>query len=199
VDTELGLHLIEYLIEAEFDVAHSRYISEESGGTIGPAGYIKNTRTTKSRPMGMPHGPAFVIRRLMDNRPTKIVNILQNTFYPPNSPTPKRAYDFGKALRSAVEAWNTDKRVAVVASGGLSHFVVDEEIDQLTIEACREKSPAKVAALPRHKLLAGTSENKDWLVTAGASEHLKFELVEYIAAYRSPAGTGHADGFAVWR
>ena len=41
----------------------------------------------------------------------------------------KRCHAFGKSLAAAIGEWNSDARVAVVASGGLSHFVVDEEFD----------------------------------------------------------------------
>ena len=56
---------------------------------------------------------------------------MMNTYYPPNQPNPKRCYDFGRTLRSAIEAWPTKARVAILASGGLSHFVVDEDLDHL--------------------------------------------------------------------
>ena len=34
VDTDLGRHIIEYMIESDFDIAHSRYIRPQSGGAI---------------------------------------------------------------------------------------------------------------------------------------------------------------------
>ena len=39
-DAELGQHLIEYLTESDFDIAHGRYLNDEYGGAIGPAGYV---------------------------------------------------------------------------------------------------------------------------------------------------------------
>ena len=48
VDAELGLHLIESLIDADFDVGHCRYVKEESGGHVGASGYLPNfNRTTE--------------------------------------------------------------------------------------------------------------------------------------------------------
>ena len=52
-----------------------------------------------------------------------------NTYYPPNQPTPRRCYRLGQKIREAVERWDQNGRVAVVASGGLSHFVIDQELD----------------------------------------------------------------------
>src|SRR5207237_1364495 len=81
-----------------------------------------------------------------------MVPVMVNTYYPPNQPTPKRCYAFGKAVRKAIESWNTDKRVAVMASGGLSHVVIDEEIDQMTIEALKNKKPEGLWRLPRERV-----------------------------------------------
>jgi hypothetical protein len=58
-----------------------------------------------------------------------MVPVMVNTYYPPNQPTPKRCYAFGQAVRKAIESWDSNKRVALMASGGLSHVVIDEEID----------------------------------------------------------------------
>ena len=54
-------------------------------------------------------------------------------------------------------------RVAVMASGGLSHFVVDEEIDRATLKALAEKDVDGLRSLPREKLRSGTSEILNWV------------------------------------
>ena len=54
--------------------------------------------------------------------------IIINTLYPPNQPTPRRCYELGEAVKSAIEEFPQDMRVAVVGSGGLSHFLIDEEL-----------------------------------------------------------------------
>lgn len=198
VDSALAQHLIEFLIDADFDVAHMRYLHDEYGGRIGPAGYIKRTRTTPTRRQGMPHGFSFVVRRIMNGNTRPIVPVFQNTCYPPNQPTPRRCYAFGRALRAAIEAWDTDRRVAVVASGGLSHFVVDEELDRMLIKGMETKDGELLSALPRHRLDSATSEIRNWITAAGALEHLDFRLLDYLAGYRTPAGTGGGWAFGVW-
>lgn len=50
-----------------------------------------------------------------------IIPVYINVFSPP-LPPPPRAYSFGGALREAVEALPGDKRVAFLATGGLSHW-----------------------------------------------------------------------------
>ncbi|PON15944.1 hypothetical protein C2W62_21100 [Candidatus Entotheonella serta] len=77
---------------------------------------------------------------------------------PPTPPTPKRCYDLGRAPRGAIEAWPTKARVGILASGGLSHFVVDEELDHMVLEGMREKSIVKLSQLPRERMNSGNSE-----------------------------------------
>lgn len=199
VDTQLGKYLIDTLIEDGFDIAHFRYLRDKYGGTIGPAGYYKEPTVASQRPMGLPHGPSWVVKRLMDNKPCPIVPVFQNTFYPPNQPTTKRCYALGRALRSAIEAWDSDKRVAIIASGGFSHFVIDQEIDDLAHKGFQERDPDILFSMPEWKLQMGTSEIKNWVTAAAALEHLDYHFVARTPGLRSPAGTGHADGFAYWR
>jgi len=107
VDADLGLHLIHQLVEADFDVAQCRYLKEEYGGTVGPSGYISSPKVTENHRQGMPHAYAYayVVKRIMNGKIVPIVPVIQNTFYPPNQPTPKRCYALGKAIAQAVKAW----------------------------------------------------------------------------------------------
>ncbi len=202
VDTDLGRHIIEYMIESDFDMAHSRYIRPQSGGAIarryptlnGESTYV---RVTEERPFGLPHGWSFIVKRIMNNAPMPIVPIFQNV-YPPNQPTPRRSYAFGQALRKAINAWDSDKRVALIASGGLSHFVVDEEIDRMTIKGLKEKDVDLLCNLPRHRLNSASSEIRNWVAAAGALEDKDIDFLEYVPVYRTPAGTGGGWTFARW-
>ena len=62
----------------------------------------------------------------------------------------------------------------------------------------KSKDVKQIAALPLDRLNAGTSEVRNWLAAAGASEDLDMEMFDYVPCYRSPAGTGCAVGFAQW-
>ena len=131
VDSKLGLHIIDSLVNQDFDVSHSQYMKEEYGGSIGPANwYLDSKRTTKPRRFGLPHAFAFPIVRWFGDQQPKIVPITINTCYPPNWISAHRAYDLGVAVRKAVDSWETDQTIAFATSGGLSHFVVDEEFDR---------------------------------------------------------------------
>ncbi len=78
-----------------------------------------------------------------------VVPVFLNTYYPPNQPTPGRCYKLGQAIRQAVESFPGNARVGVIASGGLSHFTVDEELDGRIIRALRQKDVAALRDLPR--------------------------------------------------
>ena len=88
--------------------------------------------------------------------------------------------------------------MAILASGGLSHFVVDEDLDQQCIDAMKERSVVKFSQLPREKLNSGNSEVRNWFAVTGATEHLDLDYLTYVPCYRSPAGTGCAMAFAEW-
>ncbi|HLI29247.1 MAG TPA: hypothetical protein VKZ60_19440 [Chloroflexota bacterium] len=196
VDTALGEHLITYLAEHDFDIAHLRYLRELYGGSVGPAGYLAHRRETPPTRRGMPHGFAYVVKTILNSEPLPIVPVFVNACYPPNRPTPRRCWAFGRALRQAIEAWPVPKRVAIIASGGLSHYVLDEELDQLTIRGLQTRDLDLLAALPR--LDSPTGEIRNWIVVGGACEHLTFELFDYVPAPRSEAGTGGGWCFARW-
>jgi 3-O-methylgallate 3,4-dioxygenase len=198
IDSELGLHLIEYLADHDFDISHSRYMKEEYGGSIGPAGYVWWKRETAPRPKGIGHGFSFVVKKFMDNKPMPMVPVTQNTCYPPNQPRPKRSYALGKAIADAVKAWDANKTVAVIGSGGLSHFVLDEELDRLALKGMMEKNAEILCSLPRQRLQSATSEILNWVAASAASEHLNPELIDYVPSPRTPAGTGGGWGFMRW-
>src|SRR5947208_16757258 len=121
-----------------------------------------------------------------------------NTSYPPNQPTQRRCYKLGQAIRAAVEAYPGDKRVGIIASGGLSHFVVDEALDRGLFDLFRRKDGAAIEGLPREKLNSGSSEIRNWICVAGAVEHLALDSSLDEPGYRTPPRTGTGRGSARW-
>src|SRR5207245_4793932 len=66
----------------------------------------------------------------------RLVPVTMNCTVPP-IPTPERAYQVGMLMRAMLKAYPGNERIAVVATGGLSHepggpryFWVDEEFDR---------------------------------------------------------------------
>src|SRR5439155_6722055 len=133
-----------------FDIAHTNRLPQ--GRHEGAIGHAHN----------------FVYRRLMNNQVIPNVPIFLNTYYPPNQPTVQRCYQLGVALRRALEAWEGDQRVALIASGGLSHFVIEEDLDQHIIEGLKNKDETKLTDLPNIRFNSGTSEIRNWIAVAGA-------------------------------
>jgi len=180
----LGRHVIERLTADEFDVA-------QSGKLPAGSGYAN----------GIPHAYGFIYRQIMRDAVIPNVPVILNTFYPPNQPTAARCWKFGKALGRAIESWPEDARVAVFASGGLSHFVIDEALDRKVLAALEEDDGAALCAIPEDRYRAGTSEIKNWIPVAAmmAERGMRMELVDYVPCYRSEAGTGNAMGFVAWQ
>jgi len=96
VHGELGHHVVSELVENEgFDVAFSQRLEAD-------------------------HGITHALQYLLPDRRTPIVPLIVNVFAPPMA-TVARSQAIGEAIRRAIESMDSDLRVAVVASGGLSH------------------------------------------------------------------------------
>ena len=89
-------------------------------------------------------------------------------------------------------------RVAVIASGGLSHFVVDEDLDHQVLDGITARDAGALGSLSRDQLRSGNSEILNWIAAAGALESLAPTVLDYVPGYRTPAGTGAGMAFARW-
>ena len=178
IASELGARLIADLIERGFDVAHARHLKD--GQAVG-------------------HAFGFVYRRLLGGKPIPTLPVMLNTHYPPNQPTARRCYEIGSVINDTVGGWRRDARVAVVASGGLTHFVIDEQFDRHVLQALQEHDADTLRSIPQRLLNSGTSEVRSWITGAAALDGLDMTVVDYQPAYRTAAGTGVGMGFAEWR
>lgn len=175
----LANHLIETLIDDNFDVACTDFIPK--GVAIDDAFTYPDDWMLKRN--DIPMVPLQISRDL------------------PNQAKASRCYELGTALRRAVEKWPTDARVGLIASGGLSHQIVDEELDKLVIDALVSGDASALRALPRKRLNRGpgTPEILNWVTVAAAMAPTKMTLVGYTPCYRSAAGTGHGICFGYWK
>jgi 3-O-methylgallate 3,4-dioxygenase len=148
----------------------------------------------------VPHAFGFIYRQIMQDQVPPNVPILMNTFYPPNQPSMTRSIAFGKALLAAIESWPSDKTVAIIASGGLSHFVCDEELDATFLKYFRSYDFDGLAAIDNNSYQSGTSEVKLYVPVMVATSQLGFtmNLVDYVPVYRTEAGTGEGFAFLYW-
>ncbi len=175
----LARQLVEQLVGAGFDVAASDAVPDPIRAGFG-------------------HAWGFVAERLFRDTPIPMIPVLINGFRPPNVPTPRRCYELGFALRRAIEASPLDARVAVMASGGLSHMLCEETLDRSVIDALLSGEHEPLCALPPHSLQSGSSEIRSWIALAAATSHLKPDWLEYVPVYRTPAGSGMGCAFASW-
>jgi hypothetical protein len=176
---EFAKELIKYLMKAGIDIAASGEMA-------------------KDHTVGFGHAYGFIYERLMLQKKIPMIPVMVNAFYPPNQPTPARCYELGRALRAGIEASPSNLRVAIVASGGLSHFVTNEELDHTIIAALQEGDAETLKGLPEELLNSGSGEIRNWLTVAGAVEGLEMAWYKYLPVYRSEAGTGVGMGFARW-
>jgi hypothetical protein len=186
VPKDLAHAIIQGAITDEFDVAISA-----------------TQRASPKGPIGIGHAIGFIYRRILKDRPVPVIPILLNTYFPPNQPTPKRCYEFGRSIGRAIASWNGEngnKRVAICASGGISHFVIDEEFDTRILTAIKNRDTKTIFAEPDNMFRSGTSETKNWITVAGilAETDLEMNLIDYVPSCRSEAGTGCGMAFATW-
>jgi hypothetical protein len=174
-DPGLARALLERLMEAGFDPAYSKLLRYEGG---------------------LGHAFARVLKFLTPDAGVPVVPIMVNTYYPP-APSAKRCVAFGEALAAAVAQVPGHSRIAVVGSGGLSHTIIDEALDHGVITALKANDLGFLGALPAAKLTAGSSEIRNWIVTAAAANR-PATVVDYVACYRIPTGVGCGMGFAYW-
>lgn len=96
-EPELADHLMHSLILEGIDVA-SCFQSDPAVGIEGPF--------------------LFAYEKFLPDRTIPTVPFLLSR-YLPHQATSARCYGLGQAIRRAVESWDSDKRVAIMASGGL--------------------------------------------------------------------------------
>jgi len=97
-ELDLSWQMIDSLIEDEFDL-------------------------TTCQEMLVDHAFTLPIELLFPNRmekPVRTVPVVQNTVQFP-LPSAKRCLAFGRAIRRAIENWDSDARVLIMGTGGLSH------------------------------------------------------------------------------
>lgn len=176
---KLAEDLIKGLIRQGVDVATSNSVPDPARRAFG-------------------HAYGFIYQRLMKNIRVPMLPVLLNTYFPPNNPTSARCFDIGTRIANALAASPIDAKVAVIASGGLSHFLCEEAFDRKVMQAMKSHDVGFLTQIPQEALCSGSSETRNWITMAGAISHLQCTYDEYIAVYRTAAGTGIGLGFGIW-
>ena len=169
----LARELLAALIEEGFDLAFSEKLELEHTQMV-PLHYV------------LPPGG-----------PTPLIPLFVNTWVAPQ-PTPRRCYALGAALARAVAA--SDARVAILATGGLSHFPGRPKIGQIDVDFDRPlldtvaRGEGRALAEYSVSQLAdvGNEEFLNWMVALGAAGDATATV------YYEPDQVATGIGFAVW-
>jgi Catalytic LigB subunit of aromatic ring-opening dioxygenase len=145
-----------------------------------------------------------LMRILMPNGDVPIVPIYVNAIHPPG-PTPARCYAFGRLLGVIIRNQLANKRIAIYASGGLSHFTagypwrhyngpfgygcISEEFDRKVLQWIADGQASKLAELSSAELLDhGEIELRSWIVLAGTVGAVPGQVLAYEPLYRGLMG-----------
>ncbi len=127
-----------------------------------------------------------------------ILPIFVNTWVDP-LPTPRRCYRLGELIREVAD--ERSERIAILATGGLSHFPgsprigeIDTEFDHKLLEIMREGKGRTLADYTTAQLFhAGDSEFLNWMVVLGTVGDVRASSTAYMPDH---VATGW--GFVSW-
>ncbi len=178
-DARFGMHLAEYVFAHGFEPSLSYDMKLDHGFCV------------PLWRMGLDPVPAIV---------PVVINAIQ-------SPVPSivRCLEFGKMIANAITAFDVARRIAILATGGLSHSVgeptmreVDEIFDRSSLTYFAGGDPAALIAHLSEERIAragnGASEIRYWAIAHGAAGARGFDLLHYEVVHE--VGTGC--GFARW-
>ena len=162
-DPGFSWHLIDSLVNEEFDITMCQEMLVDHAFTV----------------------PMSLLWPKPDWRPVTTVPVAVNTVQFP-LPSPRRCYKLGKAIGRAIESYDEDIRVLVVATGGLSHQLdgtragfINKKFDLMCLEKI-VNDPEALARYSAHDLVrdAGAQgvELLMWFVMRGAMTGLVKEI-----------------------
>lgn len=148
--------------------------------------YSKGFELSYSHELRLDHGSMVPLSFLTPAMDTPIVPLFFNTLMNPR-PKASRCLELGRVLRPLLE--NSSKRIAVVATGGLSHDPgevghgkIDTDFDNGFLEAITNGDSDALGAYTDDEILAagaGTLELLAWVCMAGIMEGTKGRVISY--------------------
>jgi aromatic ring-opening dioxygenase catalytic subunit (LigB family) len=128
-----------------------------------------------------------------------ILPVFVNTWVDP-APTPRRCYQLGQLIRSVADA--SRRRIALLATGGLSHYPgsprigqIDAEFDHKLLDILRAGRGRTLTECSVDELLeAGDTEFLNWMVVVGAIGDARASYTSYM-----PDKVATGWGFASWK
>jgi aromatic ring-opening dioxygenase catalytic subunit (LigB family) len=172
---------------------------KDLGKAIVRAGMEKGIDFSYGEHVELQHTQNVPLYFLLPQSTIPILPIYVNTWVDP-APSPRRCYQVGELVRAVAD--NSTKRVAILATGGLSHFPgsprigeIDENFDHKLLEVMRQGRGESFTDYSVEDLLqAGDTEFLNWMVVIGAIGDAKATFTAYMPDY---VATGW--GFVSWK
>ena len=180
---ELSRHLLKGLIKRGFDLANI--------GRFDPRGAPQR---------GVSHAVANLAPEVDPEGAVPVICLFLNEYYPP-LPSAERCAQLGAAVAGVLA--DRPERVAIYASGGLSHFPgefnmgwIDKSLDTWILERLARNDLDALNHLftfDSDNMRSGTGEVRAWISVAAAMKR-PATIVDYVAAHCCVTGCG----FAYW-
>lgn len=168
---ELAWHLAESLILQEFDMTIANEMTVDHGLSV----------------------PLSIMYDQPEEWPCKVIPICVNVIqYPP--PTGLRCYKLGRAIRGAIDTFDSNEKIAVIGTGGMSHQlqgeragIINKEFDISFLDRISNQ-PEELTKIHHHDyIMQAGSEGVElvmWLVMRGVLEKKVREIYRH---YHVPA------------
>jgi aromatic ring-opening dioxygenase catalytic subunit (LigB family) len=172
---------------------------KELGKAIIRAGMDRGMDFSYGERIELQHTQNVPLYFLLPEPKIPILPVFVNTWVDP-APTPRRCYQVGELIRQVADL--ATERVAILATGGLSHFPgsprigeIDEGFDHKLLEVMRQGKGKSLTEYSVDDLLqAGDTEFLNWMVVIGAVGDAKASYTAYMPDF---VATGW--GFVSWR
>jgi 2,3-dihydroxyphenylpropionate 1,2-dioxygenase len=187
-------------VKGQFTRHHFHYRNhKELGKQIIRAGMEKGIDFSFGEHIELQHTQNVPLHFLLPEPKIPILPIYVNTWVDP-APSPGRCYRVGELVRAVAD--DSKERVAILATGGLSHFPgsprigeIDETFDHKLLEVMRDgKGRSLVEYSVQDLLQAGDTEFLNWMVVIGAIGDGKAGYTAYMPDF---VATGW--GFVSWK
>jgi len=172
---------------------------KQLGRAILKAGIERGIDFSYGEYVELQHTQVVPLYFLLPEPKIPILPIYVNTWVDP-IPTPRRCYQVGELIREVANAQR--ERIAILATGGLSHFPgsprigeIDTQFDHKLLEIMRDGKGRTLADYSLEQILqAGDSEFLNWMVVLGTVGDTKAASTFYMPDH---VATGW--GFASWK
>jgi Catalytic LigB subunit of aromatic ring-opening dioxygenase len=180
----------------------ARYLCQQ----LARAGF-EISETKELKPLGKPKrgiGHAFTrpVVKVAPRLDIPIIPFHVNAYFPP-MPSARRCYELGRSIAQILQG--RPEKVAIMASGGLSHDPrgpragwIDIPLDHWVLQQLESGNGEALCHLfefDSDTLRSGTGEIRSWIVAAGACSGARANIVDYIPAHHAVTGLG----FAYWK